>query len=136
MFQRSARLGLRKLNFSTAGNFWRWTTQERPHWNMSSKEALIAFTVFGVTGSSSVFLIRPAIGAITGIEGSLVDGPNSYRVMSVLCISPVYAVVLLSLGTVAGRHVFFSKMAAKILRRFLPPSARPLVRCPATTAKN
>ena len=40
-------------------NFWNWTKQKRPHWKDSYIEAIILFCVFGVTGSSSVKLVRP-----------------------------------------------------------------------------
>jgi hypothetical protein len=37
-------------------------------------------------------------------------------------VSPVYALVLIGLGTAAGRHRFFSRMGTRILGRFLPKS--------------
>ena len=39
--------------------FWTWTSQARPHWRKSPVEAAVLFCVFGVTGSSSVALVRP-----------------------------------------------------------------------------
>lgn len=84
---------------------------------------MIAVLVFGITGSASAFLVRPAVSNIFGIEGSIVDGPNSYRIMSLLCISPVYALLLGTLGTIAGRHNFFAGMAVKIMGRFVPKGA-------------
>ena len=99
-----------------------WTTQARPSWKSSPTEAAVAFTVFGVTGSSSVALVRPALKS-TGIEafdGTMRDGPWSYRISSVLLVSPIYASLLVFFGTVAGRHRFFASMAGKIFGRFLP----------------
>lgn len=46
------------------------------------------------------------------------EGPNSYRVISVLTVTPIYTVILLTVGTVAGRHSFFAKQAVKMLGRF------------------
>jgi hypothetical protein len=103
--------------------FWLWTTQPRPSWRESPKEAAIAFVVFGVTGSSSVAVVRPTLKATTGIEGSLIHGPNSYRVMSIVAVSPIYACMLVAYGTVAGRHRYFAMMAYKIFGRFLPQFA-------------
>lgn len=108
--------------------FWRWTTQPRPSWKEDKTEAAVAFCVFGVTGSSSVAVVRPLLRETTGLEGSMKDGPWSYRVISLLCVSPVYACVLVTVGTVAGRHLFFANMANKIFGRFVPAALNPLNR--------
>ena len=100
--------------------FWAWTLQQRPSWKEDKLEAAVAFTVFGVTGSTSVACVRPALKHVTGIEGSLREGPNSYRVTSILAVSPIYATLLVTFGTLAGRHRFFAGMAQKIFGRFLP----------------
>ena len=97
--------------------FWKWTTQSRPPWRENKTEAAVLFTVFGVTGSSTLFFVRPALKTI-GIEGSMIDGPNSYRAVSLVTITPIYCTILLSLGTLAGRHVFFANQATRILSRF------------------
>ena len=103
--------------------FWVWTTQERPHWRSSAVEGAVAFTVFGVTGSTSVAVVRPMLKSTIGLEGSWRDGPNSYRVLSIVLVSPIYATLLVFFGTVAGRHRFFASMAGKIFGRFLPRAA-------------
>jgi len=99
------------------GAFWRWTSSSRPHWRESKVEAAVLFAVFGVTGSSTLFFVRPALTAV-GIEGSLIDGPNSYRVVSLFTVTPIYCTILFSLGTLAGRHNYFAGRAAKMLSRF------------------
>ena len=48
------------------------------------------------------------------------EGPWSYRITSLLAVSPIYATLLVSFGTVAGRHRFFAAMANKIFGRFIP----------------
>ena len=100
--------------------FWTWTTQTRPHWRESYTEAAVLFCVFGITGSSSVALVRPAMKHFLGIEGTMMEGPNSYRVLSFLLVSPIYACVLLTVGTLSGRHTYFANMSRKILGRFVP----------------
>lgn len=85
--------------------FWKWTTQTRPSWKESKKEAAVLFVVFGVTGSASVALVRPALKDLIGLEGSFVDGPNSYRVLSILLVSPMYAVVLFTLVSLSSGMV-------------------------------
>lgn len=114
---------------SALGKFWAWTTQPRPHWKESYTEAFVLCCVFGVTGSSSVALVRPALKSVFGIEGTLKDGPNSYRALSILIVSPIYACVLMLVGTLAGRHTYFANMGRKILGRFLPASLRQKIGC-------
>ena len=80
----------------------------------------MAFVVFGITGSSSVKLVRPALKQTIGLEGSMRDGPWSYRITSIVVVSPIYATLLVSFGTIAGRHRFFAAMANKIFARFVP----------------
>jgi hypothetical protein len=120
----------------TTSAFWRWTTQSRPHWMKDPKEGIIACIIFGITGTTSAFALRPFISNVFGIEGSLKDGPNSYRLMSLLCISPVYAVMLGVLGTVSGRHQFFAKMSFKILGRFFPKTVLHKALCRPAKIKN
>lgn len=114
--------------------FWAWTTQPRPSWKEDKTEAAVAFCVFGITGSSSVAFVRPILRETTGIEGTMKDGPWSYRVLSLVCVSPVYACVLVTVGTAAGRHTFFANMANKIFGRFVPSALNPLNRLAATCA--
>ena len=116
--------------------FWKWTTQQRPSWKESKVEAIVLFCVFGVTGSSSVAFVRPALKNILGIEGTLVDGPWSYRIASILIISPIYACILVTIGTLSGRHIFFANMGRKIISRFMPTSAASKIGCPSSKVTN
>ena len=50
---------------------------------------------------------------VAPITGSMRDGPWSYRVLSVVLVSPIYASFLVTFGTLAGRHIFFASMARK-----------------------
>jgi hypothetical protein len=124
-----------KRKFSSENGFWKWTTTNRPSWKENKKEAAIAIAVFGVTGTASVLAVRPSLKTLLGIEGTLVDGPNSYRLMSILCVSPVYAMVLMAMGTLSGRHNYFAKMSMKILGRFLPKSLTHKMLCKPAKAK-
>jgi hypothetical protein len=109
--------------------FWAWTTQARPSWRENGVEAAVIFCVFGVTGSSSVAVVRPFLKQTIGLEGSMREGPWSYRILSLILVSPIYATLLVTFGTVAGRHTFFANMARKIFGRFLPPSLARRVGC-------
>ena len=98
-YQHAGNILLKRTRFSTKRGvrdsaFWTWTTQSRPSWKENKKEALIVCCVFAITGSTSVGLVRPALKRL-GIEGTLWDGPNSYRLLSVIAVSPIYACILL-----------------------------------------
>eukprot|EP00933_Yihiella_yeosuensis_P035477 TRINITY_DN29027_c0_g1_i1.p1 TRINITY_DN29027_c0_g1~~TRINITY_DN29027_c0_g1_i1.p1 ORF type:complete len:157 (-),score=23.90 TRINITY_DN29027_c0_g1_i1:65-535(-) len=125
-----------EANQKLANRFWAWTTQQRPSWRDCPKEAAVLFCVFGVTGSSSVALVRPCFKSLTGIEGSMIEGPWSYRIGSLLLVSPVYATVLITLGTLSGRHAYFAKMGGKIIGRFLPGSLSKHLKCAPAKAKS
>lgn len=76
--------------------------------------------LFAITGSSSVALVRPLLKKYLGLEGSLKDGPNSYRVLSIILVSPVYTLILLTVGTLGGRHQFFARIAIRMWGRLVP----------------
>jgi hypothetical protein len=132
---RKSAIDIASRKCSTQSGFWQWTTKSRPSWKENKAEAAVAIAVFGATGTLSVLAVRPSLKTLFGIEGTLVDGPNSYRLMSILCVSPVYAMVLLAIGTVSGRHNYFAKMSMKILGRFVPKSVIHKVVCKPAQAK-
>ena len=116
--------------------FWAWTTQQRPHWRDSPVEAAVLFCVFGITGSSSVALVRPFLKNTIGLEGTWRDGPWSYRIGSLVLVSPIYATVLIFTGTIAGRHMYFATMGRKILGRFLPRKLGEKIGCEPARIKH
>jgi len=121
--------GAARGSASPYDRFWAWTTQARPTWRENGTEAAVIFCVFGITGSSSVAVVRPFLKQTIGLEGSMREGPWSYRILSLVLVSPIYATLLLTFGTVAGRHTFFANMARKIFGRLLPPSLARRVGC-------
>jgi hypothetical protein len=52
--------------------------------------------------------------------GNMVDGPWTYRIGSVLFVTPVYSLLLLFFGTVSGKHAYFIKVARRMWARLLP----------------
>ena len=106
-----------------AQRFWSWTLQLRPAheaWSQGwVREKALLCAVFGITGTTSVCCVRPALHT-AGLEGSLRDGPWSYRVASIALVSPAYSLLLVAFGTIAGRHRFFGSMSSRILGRFGP----------------
>ena len=125
---------------SQAKEFWRRWTAERPlpdRWTFAWWwEMAIIFTVFGITGSSSVFFVRPVMGKVLGLEGnfgkrmrvkllihclgSMKEGPWSFRLISLVVLMPIYSVLLVCVGTVFGRHAYFKKFALRMWKRFIP----------------
>jgi hypothetical protein len=124
----------KKRSLSFVKSFWKWTSQERPSWKESAKEAVIIFSVFGLAGTSSTLLIRPTLKYVLGIDGPFLDSPVSYTLSSLLIASPMYAGVVFTIGTLAGRHIFFANMARKVVGRFLPKAAKEKIACPVFVA--
>lgn len=132
-FAQTRKLPAFERKYSTA--FWKWTTQPRPSWRENYSEAAVMFCVFGATGTTSVVVVRPFLSYTIGLEGSFYEGPNSYRVLSIVLVSPIYACILVAFGTLAGRHSYFANMASKIIGRFLPSSFVRKFTCPPAQQK-
>mmetsp|Transcript_9808 Transcript_9808/g.22095 ORF Transcript_9808/g.22095 Transcript_9808/m.22095 type:complete len:224 (-) Transcript_9808:284-955(-) len=85
-------------------------------------EMALICTVFGITGSSTMFLVRPAVSNVLGLQGSMKDGPWSYRICSLVIMTPMYSALLVIVGTVFGRHAYFRHFSVKMFSRFgVPP---------------
>ena len=110
----------------SVGELWRWWTSEPPpHRRYSAlwwRDAVLVLVVFSVTGSLSLLVVKPLLSSVLGVSGSLRDGPNSYRLLSVLLVPPAYSVMLLTIGTLVGQHHYFRKVAMRMWGRLLPKS--------------
>lgn len=85
-------------------------------------EMVLICTVFAITGTSTMVIVRPAVSNVLGLEGSLKDGPWSYRICSLVIMTPLYSAMLVVVGTVFGRHTYFRHFAVKMFSRFgIPP---------------
>ena len=107
--------------------FWaRWTAPKplperwTPAWYL---EMAYVSLIFGCTGTSTMYLVRPAVASILQLKGTMRDGPWAYRIGTVVVMFPVYPLVLLTFGTIGGRHVYFRQFAIKMLARFGIPKA-------------
>ena len=109
---------------SSEQSFWQYWTSEpltRPRYSaLWWRDTVLVLVVFSITGSLSLYLVRPLLSYVLGVNGSLRDGPNSYRVLSVLLVSPVYSIMLLIIGTLVGQHFYFRKVAMRMWGRLLP----------------
>ncbi|CAG8644411.1 21160_t:CDS:2 [Cetraspora pellucida] len=109
-------LGTKKYSTNTST-----TTEELERWSWKWwKEWTIIFIVFGITGSTTVRIVRPVVTNVLGIDGGFIDGPWTYRI-SYLCITiPLYSIILLIVGTLFGRHAYFKKIVLRMYGRFIP----------------
>jgi hypothetical protein len=77
-------------------------------------EMTLICTVFAITGTSTMFLVRPAMSEVLGLKGSLKEGPWSYRICSIVIMTPLYSTLLVIVGTIFGRHAYFRHFAVKV----------------------
>jgi len=113
---------IQSSQFSALTRFWhKWTAARAFPPRHSAAwyfELLLICTVFGITGSASMFLVRPLLKDVFGIEGSFKEGPNSYRLLCFAVCMPAYSLILLTVGTLAGRHHYFKNQVLKMWSRF------------------
>jgi hypothetical protein len=94
-------------------------TRYTPKWYA---EMMLICTVFGITGSTTMVVVRPAVTDVLKLEGNFRDGPWSYRICSLVIMTPIYATLLVCVGTVFGRHAYFRHFSVKMWSRFgIPP---------------
>ncbi|KAF9164666.1 hypothetical protein DFQ26_001197 [Actinomortierella ambigua] len=84
------------------------------------KEWAVIMTVFAITGSSSVYFVKPILKNVFQLEGSMQEGPWSYRLTYVCTTMPTYSVTLLAVASVFGRRPYFQKVVLRMWSRFLP----------------
>jgi hypothetical protein len=54
------------------------------------------------------------------VKGSLIGGPWSYRVASIIVLTPIYSVMLILVGTAFRRGPHFFKFAKRMWTRMIP----------------
>ncbi|KAH9589330.1 hypothetical protein LSM04_006682 [Trypanosoma melophagium] len=94
------------------------------------KEQILICIIFSITGSAAVFFVRPIIrGCVdSGFLGLPEDsgwknGPWLYRFLYIAIMYPAYSLMLLTIGSIFGRRVWFSFMIHKMWSRFLTKNA-------------
>jgi hypothetical protein len=98
-------------------------------------EMALIFTVFGITGSSSMYFVKPLVHSIIGIDGTFMDGPWSYRLVCLGVLMPAYSLMLVTFGTIAGRHHYFKRQALRMWGRLLPLHKLGITSKPAPVAR-
>lgn len=86
----------------------------KARWGISSNlQLLIVFIVFGVTGSSSVFVGTPILNYLDITKVNLND--FVYYLLKIILIFPVYQILLLFFGFISGQFAFFWKFEKRML---------------------
>mmetsp|Transcript_13023 Transcript_13023/g.30703 ORF Transcript_13023/g.30703 Transcript_13023/m.30703 type:complete len:229 (+) Transcript_13023:129-815(+) len=115
-----------KLPQRSFSEFWKSYSKPKPmpdRWSAAwYQEMALICTVFAITGSSTMILVRPAVSKGLGLQGTFKDGPWSFRICSLVVMTPIYGTLLLVVGTVFGRHAYFRHFSVKMWSRFgIPP---------------
>ena len=84
----------------------------------------VVFLVFGVTGALTVLISRLVLNGALGLDGSLLSGPWSYRLIYLALIPPVYSATLLAVGTLMGKRAFFQRRVVRLWGWALPASLK------------
>ena len=79
-------------------------------------QLVVIFVVFAVTGSVAVVVAGPVMGFLLTNTESL--SPWVFWPLRVLIIFPIYQLLLIIIGTLAGQFSYFWEFEKKFLRRF------------------
>ena len=94
----------------------------KKRWGISSTgQILIIILVFGITGSSSVFVAKPILEFLgisrVNFSPDFFWGGLTYYFLRILMIFPVYQVLLVSYGWLFGQFQFFWTFEKNMLSR-------------------
>lgn len=93
----------------------------KERWGIDSNfQLVIIFIVFGITGSSSVYVGAPILELLSVNKASFPDhflGLTLYYILRILIIFPVYQVLLVVFGFLFGQFKFFWAFEKKMLSR-------------------
>jgi hypothetical protein len=83
------------------------------HWS-------IILLVFSITGTLSVVFSRFLLHSVLNLEGGLLSGLWSYRIVYLVLVPPFYSVTLVTVGTLFGKHVYFRRRVLRMWGLLLP----------------
>ena len=88
----------------------------KQRWNITSNfQFFIILLVFAITGSTSALIAKPILTCIGITKGSV--SIWLYYPLYIIIILPIYKVLLLLIGTLAGQRNFFWNFIKKMLDR-------------------
>ena len=92
-----------------------WINRLKEKWKVknSSQFALILIT-FALTGSTVIIIKKPIVDYFT------IDGERStiFTIIYLICILPIYNIILLFYGSLLGQFDFFWNYEKKMINRF------------------
>ncbi|TXK70925.1 DUF6787 family protein [Mesonia sp. HuA40] len=94
----------------------------KEHWGITSNfQLVIIFIVFGLTGSTAVYVAKPILDFLNlsreNFPDNFIWGGLLYYILRILLIFPVYQVLLIVLGSLFGQFKFFWAFEKKMLKR-------------------
>lgn len=93
----------------------------KERWEIESNlQLILIFVVFAITGSLSAYLAKPAltfIGLSRDVFADHFFGGFIYYTLRILCIFPIYQILLVLIGFIFGQYKFFWKFEKKMLSR-------------------
>ncbi|WP_189603705.1 DUF6787 family protein [Salinimicrobium marinum] len=94
----------------------------KERWGISSTwQIILIITVFGLTGSSSVYVAKPLLEMLglarMNFSPDFWWGGFSYYVLRILLIFPIYQVLLVCYGWIFGQFKFFWSFEKNMLGR-------------------
>ena len=94
----------------------------KKRWGISSNlQVLLIFTVFGLTGSSSVYVAKPVLELIgltrLNFPADFFWGGLAYYAIRLIMIFPLYQVLLVGYGWLFGQFKFFWNFEKNMLSR-------------------
>lgn len=88
----------------------------KERWGLKSNtQLIIILIVFAVTGTTSSIIAKPILSFLGITKNNLPI--LVYIILYILIIFPIYKIMLLLLGTLAGQHTFFKNFLIKMLSR-------------------
>lgn len=93
----------------------------KKRWGISSsKQLLVIFFIFAITGSASVYVAKPVLNLMGMEPAGFQDnwwGVWLYWILRLLLIFPFYQAFLLIFAWIFGQFWFFWRIEKKLLRR-------------------
>ena len=88
----------------------------RERWNIKSNfQFFIILLVFAITGSTSALIAKPLLTLLGITKGTV--GLWFYYPLYLIIILPIYKILLLVIGTLAGQRLFFWNFIKRMLTR-------------------
>lgn len=82
---------------------------------------LVRLLVFSITGSLSVRLTSLFVHKVLGMDGAFKSAPwFPYRIVFIISTLPIYTILIVTIGTLAGQRLYFSRIAQHIWSCCIP----------------